>query len=70
MVKNITGGYVVTFHPDAVDADNLGKTYNVDFTPPFKRLSMVGELEKVFNTKLPPPSELGTKGILKSECLL
>lgn len=62
MIKNITGGYVVTYHPDAVDADNLGKPYTVDFTPPFKRMSMISELEKVLKTKLPPPSELGSKG--------
>ena len=62
MVKNITGGYIIKFHPDAVDADNLGEPYTVDFTPPFKRMSMVSELEKVLQTKLPEPSEFGTKG--------
>lgn len=60
MVKALTGGYVITYHPNATDPDNLGEPLTVDFTPPFKRLQMVPDLEKLLNTKLPDPSEFGT----------
>ncbi|EDO45972.1 predicted protein [Nematostella vectensis] len=60
MVKNITGGYKVTYHPEAVDADNLGKSWTVDFTPPFKRLRMIPELEKVLGVRLPSPQDFNT----------
>ncbi|XP_074616109.1 lysine--tRNA ligase-like isoform X1 [Acropora palmata] len=60
MVKTLTGGYVITYHPNATDPDNLGEPLTVDFTPPFKRLQMVPDLEKLLNTKLPDPSEFGT----------
>ena len=42
MVKSIFGKYQVTFHPDGPD----GKPWEVDFTPPFKRLRMFPDLEK------------------------
>ena len=62
MVKSLTGGYVVTYHPNATDPENLGEPLIVDFTPPFKRVHMVPDLEKALNVKLPPPSEFGTSG--------
>lgn len=60
MVKALTGGYVVTYHPNATDSENLGEPLTVDFTPPFRRVRMVPDLEKAMNVKLPPPSEFGT----------
>ncbi|CAH3015072.1 unnamed protein product [Porites evermanni] len=60
MVKALTGGYVVTYHPNATDPENLGEPLTVDFTPPFRRVHMVPDLEKAMNVKLPPPSEFGT----------
>lgn len=60
MVKALTGGYVVTYHPNATDPDNLGESLTVDFTPPFRRVKMVPDLEKVLKVKLPEPSEFGT----------
>ena len=62
MVKALTGGYVVTYHPNATDPENLGEPLTVDFTPPFRRVRMVPDLEKAMNVKLPPPSEFGTPG--------
>ena len=53
---------MITYHPNATDPDNLGEALTVDFTPPFKRICMVPDLEKVLNTKLPDPSEFGTPG--------
>ncbi|CAN2389448.1 lysyl-tRNA synthetase [Pristimantis euphronides] len=57
MVKHITGGYKVTYHPDGPE----GQAYEIDFTPPFKRISMVHELEKVLGKKLPPTDQFDTE---------
>uniref|UniRef100_A0A8C6SA32 Lysine--tRNA ligase n=1 Tax=Neogobius melanostomus TaxID=47308 RepID=A0A8C6SA32_9GOBI len=50
MVKHITGGYKVTYHPDGPE----GQAYEIDFTPPFKRLSMTNDLAKIMGVKFPP----------------
>nr|XP_020466003.1 lysine--tRNA ligase isoform X1 [Monopterus albus] len=50
MVKHITGGYKVTYHPEGPE----GPAYELDFTPPFRRLSMTHDLEKVMGVKFPP----------------
>nr|KAF6410176.1 hypothetical protein HJG63_007026 [Rousettus aegyptiacus] len=49
MVKHITGSYKITYHPDGPE----GQAYEIDFTPPFRRISMVEELEKSLGVKLP-----------------
>uniref|UniRef100_A0A8D0PUE5 Lysine--tRNA ligase n=1 Tax=Sus scrofa TaxID=9823 RepID=A0A8D0PUE5_PIG len=49
MVKHITGSYKVTYHPDGPE----GQAYEIDFTPPFRKISMVEELEKALGMKLP-----------------
>ncbi|XP_015223417.1 lysine--tRNA ligase isoform X1 [Lepisosteus oculatus] len=51
MVKHITGGYKVTYHPDGPE----GQAYEIDFTPPFRRVSMVHDLEKQMGVKFPSP---------------
>ncbi|XP_022059037.1 lysine--tRNA ligase isoform X2 [Acanthochromis polyacanthus] len=50
MVKHITGGYKVTYHPDGPE----GEAREIDFTPPFRRVSMTQELEKIMGVKFPP----------------
>uniref|UniRef100_A0A673CHQ6 Lysine--tRNA ligase n=1 Tax=Sphaeramia orbicularis TaxID=375764 RepID=A0A673CHQ6_9TELE len=50
MVKHITGGYKVTYHPDGPE----GQAYEIDFTPPFRRVSMTHDLEKIMGVKFPP----------------
>lgn len=57
MVHEITGGYVITYHPQGPDAP--GK--QIDFTPPFRRISMVSGLEEVLGIKLPAPDQFGTE---------
>uniref|UniRef100_A0A8C1Y6R9 Lysine--tRNA ligase n=1 Tax=Cyprinus carpio TaxID=7962 RepID=A0A8C1Y6R9_CYPCA len=47
MVKHITGGYKVTYHPDGPE----GQAYEIDFTPPFRRISMTQDLEKELGVK-------------------
>uniref|UniRef100_A0A8C5QIG1 Lysine--tRNA ligase n=1 Tax=Leptobrachium leishanense TaxID=445787 RepID=A0A8C5QIG1_9ANUR len=57
MVKHITGRYKITYHPDGPD----GTAYELDFTPPFRRISMVHELEKVLERKLPDTDKFHTE---------
>ncbi|KAM4614304.1 lysine--tRNA ligase isoform 1-T1 [Discoglossus pictus] len=57
MVKHLTGGYKVTYHPEGPE----GQAYEIDFTPPFRRISMVHELEKVLGKKLPPTDQFETE---------
>ena len=61
MVKYITGGYKVLYHPDQTDTEK-GEPIEADFTPPFKRIQMLPELEKILNTKFPLPTTFSTEG--------
>ncbi|XP_068160658.1 lysine--tRNA ligase isoform X2 [Antennarius striatus] len=56
MVKHITGGFKVTYHPDGPE----GQAYEIDFTPPFRRVSMTRDLEKIMGVKFPPPHSYNT----------
>lgn len=58
MVKHITGSYKVTYHPDGPE----GEACEIDFTPPFRRISMVEELEKALGVKLPETRLFETEG--------
>uniref|UniRef100_A0A8C7L2R4 Lysine--tRNA ligase n=1 Tax=Oncorhynchus kisutch TaxID=8019 RepID=A0A8C7L2R4_ONCKI len=49
MVKHITGEYKVKYHPEGPE----GPTYEIDFTPPFRRVSMTHDLEKEMGVKFP-----------------
>ncbi|XP_046843017.1 lysine--tRNA ligase-like isoform X2 [Xenia sp. Carnegie-2017] len=60
MVKYITGSYKITYHPNQTDTEK-GESYEVDFTPPFKRVSMITELEKILKVQLPSPEKFGTE---------
>lgn len=56
MVKAIRGSYKITYHAQGQDQP----PYEIDFTPPFRRINMFEELEKILKTKLPDPTMLGT----------
>lgn len=58
MVKHITGSYKITYHPDGPE----GQACEIDFTPPFRRISMVEELEKALGVKLPETRLFETEG--------
>ncbi|KAK5773766.1 lysine--tRNA ligase KRS1 PWA37_003764 [Arxiozyma heterogenica] len=58
MVKEITGSYVVKYHPDPHDPT---KELELNFARPWKRINMIEELEKVFDVKFPPGDQLHTK---------
>ncbi|XP_019087544.1 PREDICTED: lysine--tRNA ligase, cytoplasmic-like [Camelina sativa] len=49
MVKELTGGYKIKYHANGYDKDPI----EIDFTPPFRRIEMIGELEKVANLNIP-----------------
>ncbi|KAJ3036595.1 lysyl-tRNA synthetase [Rhizophlyctis rosea] len=55
MVKAITGGYKVKYHPEGPE----GKEWEIDFTPPFRRVQMIPELERLLNVKFPSAETLG-----------
>uniref|UniRef100_A0A914E2S2 Lysine--tRNA ligase n=1 Tax=Acrobeloides nanus TaxID=290746 RepID=A0A914E2S2_9BILA len=58
MVYNIRGSYKIQFHPNGPDTEPV---YDIDFTPPFRRVDMLSELAKVLGVKLPPPDKLDTE---------
>lgn len=61
MVHSIHGTYKVKYHPDGLEGEEI----EIDFTPPFKRISMMPALEKALNVKLPSAEELCTDAGLK-----
>lgn len=56
MVKEITGDYKVTYHPDGPE----GEALTLDFSRPWKRVNMIEELEKIYNVKFPAGDKLHT----------
>lgn len=48
IVKNIKGSYKFTYTPHGSDTP-----VEIDFTPPFRRLDFIEEIEKATNTKIP-----------------
>lgn len=63
MVKHITGGYKVTYHPDGPE----GQEYEIDFTPPFRRVSMTHDLEKIMGVKFPPTDSYDSDGKIEKD---
>ena len=59
MVKEVTGSYIVEYCP----SEEPGTTpWQVDFSPPFRRVSMIAELEKKLDVTFPPATEFNTPG--------
>ena len=65
MVMEIHGTYKLTYHPVEGDSE---KVFEVDFTPPFRRVSMIPELEKQLSVTFPPATEFHTPGGLLCTC--
>jgi lysyl-tRNA synthetase class 2 len=53
MAKAIHGSYLVTYHPEGPEKPAI----EIDFTPPFKRINMLQELQKVLGVQFPDPSQ-------------
>lgn len=54
MVKEATGETKITYHPNE---DDKSQVFEVDFTPPFRRVKMIPELEKQLNVTFPHPRD-------------
>lgn len=52
LVQEVTGSYKITYHPDGKD----GRVVEMDFSPPFKRISMVSGLEERLRRVLEDPN--------------
>lgn len=57
MVKAIHGSYKIKYHPDGPD----GIEHELDFTPPFKRVSMIKTLEEKLQVKFPSADTFNTR---------
>ncbi|GJN24150.1 hypothetical protein PR202_gb11872 [Eleusine coracana subsp. coracana] len=49
MVKELTGGYKIEYHANGVSSPPI----EIDFTPPFRRIDMIQELEAMANLTIP-----------------
>ena len=56
----------MTYHPDATDTDK-GKPVEIDFTPPFKRITMLPDLQKALGITF-PEFDLSSQGIFCISC--
>ena len=55
MVKELTGSYIVKYHPDPESKPD--HVIDIDFSPPWKRISMMEGLEKELGVPLPKDLE-------------
>eukprot|EP01085_Mycamoeba_gemmipara_P003640 Mycagemm_TRINITY_DN10278_c2_g1::TRINITY_DN10278_c2_g1_i1::g.3640::m.3640 type:complete len:615 gc:universal TRINITY_DN10278_c2_g1_i1:2189-345(-) len=70
IVKEVTGGYKIVYHPDG---NQESQGVQIDFTPPFKRFSMITDLERLAGFTFPAEcvADLGsqaTNDFLKKVC--
>ncbi|XP_055551727.1 lysine--tRNA ligase isoform X2 [Wyeomyia smithii] len=56
MVKSIHGSYKIKYHPKGPE----DQEFEIDFTPPFKRISMISSLEEALQVKFPVANKLNT----------
>lgn len=61
MVKEIHGTHKIQYRPEGPD----GPVWDIDFTPPFRRVSMINELEKKLGVKFPDPQNLHSEEVRK-----
>lgn len=56
MVKEITGSYVLKYHmlKDVEDPNSVQEIV-IDFSRPWRRISMISELEKLLGVTIPTP---------------
>lgn len=57
MVKAIHGTHRIQYHPEGPD----GPAVDIDFSPPFRRISMIKSLEEQLEVKFPAADQLHTK---------
>jgi lysyl-tRNA synthetase class 2 len=61
LVKHVTGGYKIKYHPQGPE----GEAMEIDFTPPFRRVRMIPELESILKVTFPPAETLAEPEGLK-----
>ncbi|KAM7461580.1 hypothetical protein LguiA_029701 [Lonicera macranthoides] len=49
MIKELTGGHKVKYHANGLDSEPI----EIDFTPPFRRIDMIKDLERMANLSIP-----------------
>merc|ERR1711871_997258 len=54
MVKTLTGSYIIEYQNEGPE----GPTTTIDFTPPFKRVSMLSGLEEILSEKMGKPVKI------------
>ena len=57
LVKHLFGTYKIMYHINGPEQAPV----EIDFTPPFKRLSLIDDLEKVVGEKFPSATEFTTR---------
>jgi lysyl-tRNA synthetase class 2 len=67
MVKEITGSYKLTYHPNR-GPDGPGEPIVVDFEPPFERIPMVAGIEERGGFKIPPIDTDEARVFLDKKC--
>lgn len=60
MVKHITGSFKIQYHPQD-DPNQPDKVYEIDFTPPFRRIPMMKGLEEALGVKMPKGKDLASE---------
>jgi lysyl-tRNA synthetase class 2 len=64
MVYNICGAHKIKVHPEGPDGPEL----EMDFTPPFRRISMISGLEERLGVKFPDINSEAASGFLADLC--
>lgn len=66
LVQSIHGTKKLKYHPRPANEDGSHvETLEIDFTPPFRRVRMMDELERKLGVKLPHPTELQSDDSVK-----
>jgi len=60
MVMKLNGSFIIKYHPND-DPTNPEKVYDIDFTPPFRRIPMMKGLEEVLKVPMPDNTTLHTE---------
>lgn len=55
LVFSLFNSYKITYHPKGRENEEV---MEIDFSPPFRRIDMMDELEKLLSVKLPDPQDL------------
>lgn len=63
LVHSLFGKYKIQYHPKGAKEEDC--VMEIDFTPPFKRVDMIEELERILVVKFPDPQDLDKPEVQK-----